>query len=254
MLGSWAADGTPRYKSMEQVQTIAYISDIGVPLKALFITGSAITVVFLDLSFLAERWLRHAGQLVPNKGVFDKTCAIGSLFFAVAGAAGLILLSIFDTVHYSHLHQGFLVMFIAGYLISAILICAEYLRLSIFYRSQHRILFVSFAIKAAFVVIEIGLAIAFGICTNSSDPSLRNPGAVLEWVIAFIFTFYILSFAIDLLPSVRTKRRVPQGEKRAEMAQAGPNAPHHGDSGFEPMPTTPEPAYLDPYYYRGQRM
>lgn len=69
----------------------------------------------------------------------------------------------------------------AGYLISAILICAEYLRLGIFYRSQHIILFASFAIKSSFVVIEIALAIAFGICTKSSVPERRNAGAVLEW-------------------------------------------------------------------------
>lgn len=68
-----------------------------------------------------------------------------------------------------------------GYIVSAILICAEYLRLGLFYRSQHIVLFISFVIKASFVVIEIGLAIAFGICTKSDDPSKRNPGAVLEW-------------------------------------------------------------------------
>jgi hypothetical protein len=32
-------------------------------------------------------------------------------------------------------------------------------------------------------------------------------------VIALVFTFYVLSFVIDLLPSVRTRRHVPQGEK-----------------------------------------
>lgn len=89
-----------------------YISDVGAyGLRPLFITGSVITVVFLDLAFVSERWLRHAGQLVPNKGLWDKLCAIGSIFFAIAGAAGLILLSIFDTYHHHHMHDGFLVMF-----------------------------------------------------------------------------------------------------------------------------------------------
>ena len=67
-----------------------YISDIGAQgLKPLFITGSVITVVFLDLAFLSERWLRHASQLVPNKGKFDKACAIGSIFFFDRGCAGV---------------------------------------------------------------------------------------------------------------------------------------------------------------------
>lgn len=77
----------------------------------MFIGGSVVTVVFLDLAFLSERWLRHAGQLIPNKGKFDKACSIASIFFAVAGALGLILLSVFDTAHYPRRHDGFLAMF-----------------------------------------------------------------------------------------------------------------------------------------------
>lgn len=132
MLAVWAREGKPHYSFEDKAQTIAYalpslaylkrlhqangtiryISDIGASgLKPLFIAGSAVTVVFLDLSFLAERWLRHAGQLVPNKGIFDKACAIASLIFALAGALGLILLSIFDTAQYPRRHDGFLIMF-----------------------------------------------------------------------------------------------------------------------------------------------
>jgi hypothetical protein len=80
-------------------------------LKPLFIAGSVVTVVFLDLGIISERWLRHAGQLVPNKGKFDKACAGASIFFAIAGAAGLILLSIFDTLRHPKLHDGFLALF-----------------------------------------------------------------------------------------------------------------------------------------------
>lgn len=227
-----------------------FISDVGAQgLKPLFITGSVITVVFLDLTFLSERWLRHAGQLVPNKGKIDKACAIGSLFFALAGALGLILLSCFDTLRHPTKHDGFLAMFLAGYLISALLICAEYLRMGIFYRSQHRILITSFIIKAGFVVVEVALAIAFGVCGRK--PHTRNAGAILEWVIAFVFTGYVLSFVIDLLPSVRTRRHVPQGEKRT---QVGPTSP----SGVESV-TIEEPLTMDSTgpaagYYRGQRI
>lgn len=37
-----------------------------------------------------------------------------------------------------------------------------------------------------------------------------DTAAILEWTIAFIFTFYILSFFIDLIPAVRTKESVSQ--------------------------------------------
>lgn len=210
---------------------------------------SAVTVVFLDLAFLSERWLRHAGQLVPNTGTLDKACSILSIFFSIAGAAGLILLTIFSTTTYPNVHDAMLGVFMICYLISALLICAEYLRLGIFYRSQHRILMVSFAIKLSFVIIEVGLAIAFGVCGQSNKKNLRNPSAVLEWVIAFVFTGYVLSFVIDLLPAVRTRRRLPQGEKRLEMSQDGVSTPRNV--------SVEEPLTMDstgPNYYRGQRV
>ncbi|OQE14222.1 hypothetical protein PENSTE_c037G09962 [Penicillium steckii] len=250
MISVWAREGEPIYSSMEDGQTIAYISDVGAQgLKPLFITGSVITVVFLDLAFFSERWLRHAGQLAPNKGKFDKACAILSLFFAVAGAVGLILLSIFDTLRHPKMHDGFLVLFLVGYIISAILICAEYLWIGIFYRNQHRILLASFIIKLGFIIIEIGLAIGFGICMNSSNKAKKNPGAILEWVIAFVFTGYVLSFVIDLLPSVRTRRHLPQGEKRRGMGEVEDHS-QAGASLEEPLTYDS----MGPNTYRGQRI
>ncbi|OJJ89537.1 Frag1/DRAM/Sfk1 family protein [Aspergillus glaucus CBS 516.65] len=256
MLVVWAhADGAPVYPSMEEGQTIAYISDVGAQhLKPLFVAGSVVTVVFLDLGFLAERWLRHAGQLVPNKGRFDKACAIGSIFFSIAGALGLILLSCFDTLRHPNKHDGFLAMFLAGYIISAILICAEYLRLGIFYRSQHRVLFASFVMKLTFIVVEIALAIAFGV--TGKHKNQMNVSSVLEWVIAFIFTGYVLSFVVDLLPSVRTRRHVPQGHKQIAMTQMGSNitSTTANENAVIEEPLTMDSTGPAAGYYRGQRI
>ncbi|OQE35136.1 hypothetical protein PENCOP_c014G02455 [Penicillium coprophilum] len=212
MMSTWAADGKPRYITMDDGLTIPYISHIGAEgLKPLFITGSAVTVVFMDLSLLSERWLRHAGQLARNKGKFDKACAVGSIFFSITGAVGLILLSIFDTKNHHNLHNGFLGMFIGSYVVCALLVCLEYIQIGRFYHPQARILLVSFGIKASFVICELAVAIAFGVCMKKGNK--QNAAAVLEWVAAYIFDFFVFSFVIDLLPSVRTKRRVPQGEK-----------------------------------------
>lgn len=64
--------------------------------------------------------------------------------------------------------------------------------------------------------MEVGLAIAFAATMFTTK---QNAAGVLEWIIAFIFTFYILSFVIDFLPGVKTKHHTPQGfEDRAEMA------------------------------------
>lgn len=219
MLLWWLVDQNGRQlPAMDGGHTIAYISDIGSSsLQPLFIAMSAVTVVLLDVGFLAERWLRHTGRLAPNTSRTQKALSILSIIFAIAGAAGLILLSIFDNLNHPRLHDGFLLLFLAGYIISAICLCAEYQRLGIHYR-HHRILAISFWTKLAFILVEVVLAIVF-IATMFTGHT--NIAAVFEWIIAFIFTFYVLSFVIDLLPSVRTSKHIPQGHKDIMMAEQG---------------------------------
>jgi hypothetical protein len=53
-----------------------------------------------------------------------------------------------------------------------------------------------------FIIVEVILAIAFGTC-NFKKAS--NAAAVLEWAVAFIFSFYVFSFYVDLFPAVRTR-------------------------------------------------
>jgi len=186
---------------MDAGQNIAYISDVGAQgLKPLFIAGCVVTTIFIDLSFASERWLRHTGRLAKNLGMAEKVLSGLSILFAVAGTCGLILLSIFDTVHYPRLHDGFLLLFIAGYVISACFICAEYQRLGVHFR-QHRILRLSFWAKLAFILVEIVFAIIFG---ATSFDSHKNVAAIFEWIVALVFTFYVLTFFMDLLPAVRS--------------------------------------------------
>lgn len=181
-------------------------------IQPVFIALSSIMVATLNTSFLAERYLRHNGRLAANTSRVQKGLSVASIVFATLGGAGIILLSIFDNYHHNTLHNIFLFCFIAGYIISAILICAEYQRLGIHYR-QHRILRISFWIKLFFILTEFFLAIAFAACSWTKN---YNPAAVLEWIVSLIFTLYALSFALDLLPAVQTARHVPQGLKDAE--------------------------------------
>jgi hypothetical protein len=178
------------------------LADVGAQgLKPLFIAMSAVTVVTFDIAFLLERWLRHTGKLAPNTSIWQKIYSGISIVAAIAGAAGLILLSIFDTLRHNKLHNIFLAVFIIGYVVSAIFICWEYQRLGIHFR-EHSVLRISFWIKLAFIIIEIGLAIGFGVC---SKKHYYNTAACLEWTIAFIYFFYVLSFFIDFMPAVRSK-------------------------------------------------
>jgi hypothetical protein len=217
LLIHWTSTGKPHYPSMDSNQSIAYISDVGAQsLKPLFIAGSCVVTIFLDLSFLSERWLRHRGRLVANTSLAEKILSALSIVFAIIGTAGLILLSIFDTLRHPRLHDVFLLLFIVGYVVSAIFICAEYQRLGIHFR-QHRILRASFWLKLTFILVEVVLAIAFASCNFKKA---YNAAAILEWTVSFVFTFYIFSFFIDLLPAVHTKhsqRKFGMGNAETEM-------------------------------------
>lgn len=112
MIIVWLAEGKPHYPSMEPGQHIAYISDIGAQgLKPLFIAGSAVTVVVFDLTFISERWLRHKGRLAHNTSKLQKFFSVCAILAAIVGAAGLILLSCFDTLRHPNLHDAFLAVF-----------------------------------------------------------------------------------------------------------------------------------------------
>jgi len=252
MLIKWITDGSPVYPSMEPGQRIAYISDVGAQgLKPLFIAMSAVTVVTFDLAFILERWLRHTGRLTHNTSLVQKVLSVLSIIAAIVGAAGLILLSIFDTLRHPHLHDIFLCLFIGGYIVSAIFICAEYQRLGIHFR-EHSVLRISFWIKLAFILVELALAIAFGVCSNKGR---RNVAAVLEWIIALIYFFFVLSFFIDFMPAIRTKHHqsretemnvaMEQGDGsptrlyRDEASNGGMNGYTNGASGFTPAASKP---------------
>jgi hypothetical protein len=240
MFCTWEAEGHPHYPSMDPHQHIAYISDVGAfGLKPLFITGSIITTVFLDLGFMSERWLRHYGRLAPNTSRVQSGLSAISIFFAIAGTCGLIFLSIFDTYHHKHVHDGCLFLFLAGYVISAIFLCAEYQRLGIHYR-QHRVLRLSFWIKLAFIIVEVAFAIVFAV---TSWRNQENVAAVFEWVVALIFTFYVLSFLLDLWPSVRSRNHVPQGwrEREAELEKEA-----NRNGGLPPADQGPAPIMSEP--------
>ncbi|KAF2456719.1 Frag1/DRAM/Sfk1 family-domain-containing protein [Lineolata rhizophorae] len=214
MLLWWiVAEDSPKYSTMSQGQTIAFISDVGArtTMKPLFIAMGTTAVVTFDLVFILERWLRHRGKLERNTSWTQRILSVVSIFTAIAGGVGLILLSIFDTLRHPTLHNAFLGLFIVGYIISAIATCAEYQRLGIHFRDAP-ILRISFWMKLTFILVSIGLAIAFGV-TQRRDQ--WNAAAIVEWVVALVYDGYVFSFAIDFISTNRSRRGTWHEEERA---------------------------------------
>lgn len=68
-------------------------------------------VVSFDLVFVTERWLRHQRRLAPNYSKWEKFMSVLAIFWSIIGAAGLVLLTIFDTANYRKVHDSMLGVF-----------------------------------------------------------------------------------------------------------------------------------------------
>ncbi|KDQ57226.1 hypothetical protein JAAARDRAFT_288911 [Jaapia argillacea MUCL 33604] len=210
MLATWAGQGRPVYSS--ENGTIPYISDIGADiLKPLFIVGCCITAVSFVATLAVERGLRHTGRLIPDMRRRARVFGILAIVGAFIGGIGLILLSIFDTKRHPSLHRLFLLIFMLGVALSAIFTILEFRFISKDF--QHlRALKYAYIAKGLIATTLIILAIAFGAALYSNRNGSQNAGAVLEWVIAFGFTTYLLTFWWDL----RMSKGVHKGELTRE--------------------------------------
>jgi len=112
-----------------------------------------------------------------------------------------------------------------GIVVSALFTTLEYRSLGKSF-TTHPVLKYSYMGKVVLLVAEGGLSIGFGVCLGMHRVTA---GAVLEWIIAFIFTFYVLTFFFDLRPGARTKivlakeKALSKGasERMAEEEQGG---------------------------------
>jgi hypothetical protein len=134
---------------------------------------------------------------------------------------GIIVVSCVNVHYHQTMHESFLAVFMIGVAISAIFTVAEYRYLdkhhssdhnSVDYRRLHGFLKKSYIFKTVVVSLEIALAIAFGVVLYESDKradqvdaKVHNVAAILEWLVSFVFTFYLLSFAVDLWPARRSE-------------------------------------------------
>ncbi|PSR79027.1 hypothetical protein PHLCEN_2v7214 [Hermanssonia centrifuga] len=215
MLITWLAQGRPHYVSQDG--SIAYISDVGADiLKPLFVTGCVITALSFFLSLAIERWLRHSGRLIADMRRRERVFSCLAILGSFIGGCGLILLSIFDTKRHPTLHRVFLLVFIVGVALSAIFTVVEYRWISHEF-VELRKLKRAYIVKGTVATILILLAIAFAIALSQAT----DVGAVLEWIIAFGYTFYLLTFFYDLRMSKGVSKGDLSRQRLVDMQQRG---------------------------------
>ncbi|KAF9237787.1 Frag1/DRAM/Sfk1 [Melanogaster broomeanus] len=209
MLLTWLISGRPKYPGQEG--TVTYISDVGATfLKPLFVVACCITGVGLFLSLVIERLLRHRGRLVPDMRTRERVLGILAVVGAFIAMWGLILLSGFDTARYPTLHSVFLLVFMFGVALSAIFTVLEFRWLAHDYADMRK-LRRAYVAKAVIGGALVLLGIAFGV-TLFYAPDI---GGVIEWIIAFGFTFYLLTFCYDL----RMAKATPVRESMESMVE-----------------------------------
>ncbi|EIW84028.1 hypothetical protein CONPUDRAFT_119590 [Coniophora puteana RWD-64-598 SS2] len=217
MLITWLASGRPKYPS--QNGKVTYISDVGASfLKPLFVVACCITGVGFFISLCLERYLRHSGRLLPVMRKRERYLSFMAILGSFIGGAGLILLSGFDTDRYPTLHRLFLLIFIIGVGLSAIFTVLEYRWISKDFVEVRKLRRAYWA-KSIIAGTLILLAVAFAFTLYY----VPDVGGVIEWIIAFGYTFYLLTFYYDL----RMAKGVEKGQLKKSMDVEEAVSPAH---------------------------
>jgi len=184
--------------------------------KPIFITGAVITGVFYVASLVADRMLRHRHRLPGFLRRKESIFSMISIVFGSIAALALILLSILDADYHSTAHWVFTVIFIVGVALNAVFFVAEINSLSHDHYHIHDLKKsrdIKLGLVSAGIVFAIIMVILMAICDNKCKITNINPktqrcpdtcdgtdstAAVFEWIIAFIFAFYVATFAMDL--------------------------------------------------------
>ena len=198
----WLAEGLPRYPGQTNPY-VAFISDIGAfRLQPLFITGGVVssltltaTIVSVHLARRERRRLLSAHQKPGDGGQqprYEKWVSISACLFEVAACPCRICITLFNNQRYPSLHHTFLFLALAGTALSCI--CTTFVLWTEMWKGPARgneQLRRSCVLSNSLLVVEVLLGSIF---TGLLWTGHLRSGGVVEWIMAFVFTFYFWAF------------------------------------------------------------
>ncbi|KAF6238899.1 hypothetical protein HO173_002771 [Letharia columbiana] len=205
----WLAEGCPRYPGQANPY-VAFISDIGAfRLQPLFMTGGIISSLTLTGTIIAVHLARRERRVSTQKPGdeqprYEKWVSILACLFDVAACPCRICITFFDNHGHPSLHRRFLFLALAGTALSCI--CTAFVLWGEMWSGPakgNELLRRSCVFSNSLLVSEVLLGSTF---TGLLWTGQFKSGGFVEWVMAFVFTFYFWAF-IGLLALPDEKRR-----------------------------------------------
>ena len=192
----WFAQGRPRYPAQSNPY-VAFISDIGAcALQPLFIAGGTMTAITLLGTIVCVHLVFHREYGLKNRGKpqrYKKVFSVLACLFQGVSCPCQICLTVFDNKRYPRIHRMLLLGAFAGTALSAVcttvVFCGEMWREE--QAKEVKIRRQSVITSTIIFGIEFCMGIAFTILLYLRFYRISG---ILEWVMAFLFTFYFLAF------------------------------------------------------------
>ena len=200
----WLAQGRPRYPAQSNPY-VAFISDIGAfVLQPLFIAGGTITAITLLGTILCVHLVFHREYAIEKRAKpprYKKIFSVLACLFQGVACPCQICLTVFDNKGYPRIHRMLLLGAFAGTALSAI--CTTVVYWGEMWREEQaeelKIRRKSIVASTTIFGVEFCMGVAF---TSLLYLEFYRISGILEWVMAFLFTFYFWAFAGFLvLPS-----------------------------------------------------
>ncbi|GMF52799.1 hypothetical protein B5S28_g5283 [[Candida] boidinii] len=211
LLTRWVTEGKPIYPNIHHMTWLVYLSNIGATnLQGVFIALTALQGIFYVWSTIQELNLRRKYYLLPlieNKNSTfrnTKNYHYFSIFSSSIASTSILLVSCIRDDKYGNVHMSFVVIFIIFVFLSLISNLIAYILYSIEYPYEKTYFTISYIYKIIFIIIGVGLAIAFGVL---SGKDIYGPAASCEWALCFFYGLMFIIISIDLT------RKFPNVEK-----------------------------------------